>query len=211
MLEVAEQDLVVAEARLAAIQTAMAEAIDHRARLLEQETAVRDRIGVLDGPEGGEVLAPAPDAVSLAELEAQLEEANRQVAVAGIDVDSAQTALAAAEDQLKASVAVEAGLVEQEPPEAVSADQRDELVEDIEWYLLSRLAAQRSVGDAGSVPLLLDDTFRDLELAEAVRLMESIERLSAAVQVIAVSDDLALSFWAEALGTERAAVITLSG
>ena len=58
---------------------------------------------------------------------------------------------------------------------------------------------------------MLDDTFRDLDVAEAVRVMESIERMSAAVQVIAVTDDLALSFWAEALGAERAAVVSLSG
>ena len=56
--------------------------------------------------------------------------------------------------------------------EARPAD-REGLVEEIEWYLLARLAAQRSVGAAGSVPLVLDDTFRDLHVAEAVRLAES--------------------------------------
>ena len=141
----------------------------------------------------------------LADAEARFERAGEAVAAAELEVERVRGELTAAEDRLTAAIAAEEA---EEPAEEVSTD-REEFLEEIEWYLLTRLAAQRSVGDAGAVPLVLDDAFRDLDVAEAVRVMESIERVSAAVQVIAVTDDLALSFWAEALGANRAAVVSL--
>jgi uncharacterized protein YhaN len=78
----------------------------------------------------------------------------------------------------------------------------------VEWYLLARLAAQRSVSFAGSVPLLIDDALRGLESAEVRHLLDRLERMAAAVQVIYVSDDPGVAAWAEVAGPDRAAVVT---
>ena len=189
--------------RLDEAEAAIVDADNRRTQLLEREALAREQVAALDGSENeSEESVTSP----LADAEARFERAGEAVAAAELEVERVRGELTAAEDRLTAAIAAEEA---DEPAEEVSTD-REELLEEIEWYLLTRLAAQRSVGDAGAVPLVLDDAFRDLDVAEAVRVMESIERVSAAVQVIAVTDDLALSFWAEALGAKRAAVVSLS-
>ncbi len=79
--------------------------------------------------------------------------------------------------------------------------------EEIEWFLLSRLAAQRAVSYAGSVPLVLDDALSDLPEGAAVRLVERLERMANAVQVVIVTDDDELASWADAVGVDRAATL----
>ena len=77
-------------------------------------------------------------------------------------------------------------------------------VDEIEWYLLSRVAAQRSVSYAGSVPLLVDEALDDLHGDDLTHLLSRLERMSAAVQVIVVSASPEVVGWAESVGTERA-------
>jgi hypothetical protein len=77
-------------------------------------------------------------------------------------------------------------------------------VEDLEWYLLSRVAAQRSVSYAGSVPLVLDDALADVRGDDLVHLLSRLERMSSAVQVIVVSEDDEVASWADSVGTDRA-------
>jgi phage-related minor tail protein len=77
-------------------------------------------------------------------------------------------------------------------------------VEELEWYLLSRVAAQRSVSYAGSVPLVLDDALADVRGADLVHLLSRLERMSTAVQVIVVSEDDEVASWADSVGTDRA-------
>jgi hypothetical protein len=79
--------------------------------------------------------------------------------------------------------------------------------EEIEWYLLARLAAQRSVSLAGSLPLLLDDALRGLAPEDVEQVLGRLERMAEAVQVIVVSDDPVASSWAGLAGADRAAVV----
>ena len=79
--------------------------------------------------------------------------------------------------------------------------------EELEWYLLARLAAQRSVSVAGSVPLLLDDVLRGLAATEVGYVLDRLERMGEAVQVIVVSEDPLVAAWATDAGPGRAAVV----
>jgi hypothetical protein len=150
----------------------------------------------------------------------------------GEDAPTAEDLTAVAEEAAAAADAAEqhlAALVEQRTSlereraeaadalqaiEVTSADQSvaDEpaettLAEEIEWYLLARLAAQRSVSIAGSVPLLLDDALSGLDDDDLVHVLGRLERMADAVQVIVISDDPRAAAWADLTGPERAAVV----
>lgn len=79
--------------------------------------------------------------------------------------------------------------------------------EDIEWFLLARLAAQRSASYCGSVPLVLDDALAGMEPSSARSILARLERMAATVQLVVVSEELATTSWAESLGDERALVV----
>ena len=74
----------------------------------------------------------------------------------------------------------------QDPAEAVD---EHSLAEEIEWYLLARLAAQRAVCLGGSLPLLLDGALAGLDEDQLGHVLGRLERMADAVQVIVVSDD----------------------
>lgn len=88
----------------------------------------------------------------------------------------------------------------QDTGEATPAD-------ELEWYLLARLAAQRAVSLAGSLPLLLDGALRGLDSAEVDHLLSRLEPMAEAVQLIIVSDDPVIAAWANGVGPARAAVV----
>jgi len=79
-------------------------------------------------------------------------------------------------------------------------------IDDIEWYLLARLAAQRSVSYAGSVPLVIDDALAGLAPEDTRAILDRLERMAATVQLVVVSEDLDTAAWAEGLGEARAQV-----
>ena len=81
------------------------------------------------------------------------------------------------------------------------------LAEEIEWYLLARLAAQRSVSLGGSLPLVLDDALTGLGEHEVHHILGRLERMAEAVQVIVITDDPLASSWALHAGDDRAAVV----
>jgi hypothetical protein len=83
-------------------------------------------------------------------------------------------------------------------------DTQSDPAEGIAIYLLARGAAVRSIGELGSLPLVLVDPFTDVEAADLVRVLETIARMSVAVQVIYLSDQPEIVGWAEALGPEWA-------
>jgi hypothetical protein len=170
-------------------------------------------------------------------LQEQLTQADREVAEAdaalgklsgGVpDLDSLLGAIDAAEARLAEAVsAVEledralAALDAEGRAAALEIERLQDIVtaqgtgtaatpaEELEWYLLARLAAQRSVSVAGSVPLLLDDAMRGLEGDEVAHLLGRLERMAEAVQVIVVSDDPIAASWAEEAGPARAAVVS---
>lgn len=83
-------------------------------------------------------------------------------------------------------------------------------VEELEWYLLARLAAQRSVSIAGSVPVLLDDALRGLAAEDIAPILDRLERMAEAVQVIVLSEDPVVAAWATSAGIERAAIVSIT-
>jgi hypothetical protein len=87
-------------------------------------------------------------------------------------------------------------------------DDAQSVPEAIEFYLLARLAALRSVSFAGSVPLVLDDTFADIDPELVRSLLGKLERMAETVQVVYLGDDPTVANWALEAGFERAAVVT---
>jgi hypothetical protein len=81
-------------------------------------------------------------------------------------------------------------------------------VDEVEWYLLARLAAQRAVSFAGSVPLVLDEALADLADHDVRRVLQRLERMAASVQLVLVSEDPAVALWADDVGVDRAAVVS---
>lgn len=80
-------------------------------------------------------------------------------------------------------------------------------VESIEFYLLARLAAQRSVAIAGSVPLVVDDALRDLSAEDVQHVLRKLEQMAETVQIVYLSDDDDVIGWASEVGIRKAAVV----
>ncbi|HEY2814210.1 MAG TPA: hypothetical protein VGJ03_12160 [Acidimicrobiales bacterium] len=80
-------------------------------------------------------------------------------------------------------------------------------VEELEWYLLSRLAGQRSLSYAGSLPFVLDDALRGVRGDGLNHLLGRLERMSSAVQVIILSEDIEVAAWADSIGADRAVTL----
>jgi hypothetical protein len=90
---------------------------------------------------------------------------------------------------------------------AAEASRPSSFAEEVEWYLLARLAAQRAVSLGGSLPLLLDDALGGLDDAALEHVLGRLERMAEAVQVIVVTDDPVAASWATRTGPDRAAVV----
>jgi hypothetical protein len=70
----------------------------------------------------------------------------------------------------------------------------------LEVYLLSRVAGQRDVGTAGSLPLVIDDAFAGLPANVQSGVRDVIERYSAIIQVIYLTNDESVEEWVRAGG-----------
>jgi colicin import membrane protein len=235
-LEEARSAVAAAEARFARHQEAEAETERRRqalARLteIEQKAAVdlaeadaawasasqleHDAAHRLIAIEADLAAATAAERAAAAALESSADEQSQARAI--VDVDEMTRAMAAAAEK----AAVAAADVESLEAELASIETRLHDIEDaapvastaptegeLEWYLLARLAAQRSVSYAGSVPLVLDEALREVTGPALVRVLERLERMSGAVQLVVLSDDPAASEWAEHAGPERALLLT---
>jgi hypothetical protein len=99
-----------------------------------------------------------------------------------------------------------------EPPPAEAdpspSGDRQQVVEDLEWYLLGRLAGQRSVSYVGSVPMLVDGVLDGLPTGAAVEVLDRLEPVSESVQLIVVADDPAVVAWAEGRDASEVALVT---
>jgi hypothetical protein len=73
-------------------------------------------------------------------------------------------------------------------------------------YLLARVAAQREVGQAGSLPLIVADATIGLTVETTQGVLDVIERFSPVVQFVLMSDDPDIEEWARSFGAEGAAV-----
>jgi chromosome segregation protein len=219
--EAAEAAVIDLEEQLAAAVAREREAVaaatgaDERVEdAVEAERASVERLAELEGEVASAAAAEEAAASELRRLESGLasdddltiDEQARSTAlgVATERVEAASGALVVAEAEREA-MAAEVERLHREHTAATgdvvpSAD-------EVEWYLLARLAAQRSVSYAGSMPLLLDDALSGLDDIEVTRLLERIERMAASVQLIVVSESAALGAWANAAGLERAAMV----
>jgi hypothetical protein len=172
---------------------AATEAESALARSTAREERARQALDEFSGSAGVAVMVQAAEErVARAEQLVTTAAAAEQATAAQLaEVDAAFAAATAAEEQAVA--------------EAASID-RAKLVDDIDWELMSRLATVRSIGLAGSVPLVLDDPFTVLDDDEVTKVLDRLARLADAVQVILITDREAAVAWAAQIGSERALV-----
>lgn len=193
---VAEAEAEVALANGAAFDDAVAaasEAESALARSTAREEAARRALEEFSGDAGiAAIIEAAEERVRNGEQLVTSAAAAEQATAAQLaEVDAAFAAATAAEQEALA--------------DAASLD-RAKLVDDLDWELMSRLAALRSVGLAGSLPLVLDDPFSVLDDDELTKVLDRLVRLADAVQVVLVTDREAAVAWAAQIGSEKALV-----
>ncbi len=193
---VAEAEADVALADGAAFDAAVAaagEAETALARSTAREEAARQALEEFSGDAGVEDLIRAAEArVAHGEqLVTAAAAAEQETAAQLAEVDAAFAAATASEEQAQA--------------DAATID-RTQLVDDVDWELMSRLAAVRSVGLAGALPLVLDDPFAVLDDDELTKVLDRLVRLADAVQVVVITDREAAVAWAAQIGSEKALV-----
>jgi len=150
-----------------------------------------------------EAMAQLSDRLSVASQASDTSDLEKAVAESQAAIDHAGTGLEGARRELSL---IDAQLADLDGggESPVVAPTGAASVEEVEWYLLSRVAAQRAVSYAGSVPLVLDDALSDLGGEDLVHLLSRLERMSSAVQMIVVSEDDEVASWADSVGTDRA-------
>jgi hypothetical protein len=129
----------------------------------------------------------------------RLTELERDVA----EATAAERAARAAEAEAgRALAAAQAALAEAEAAERERNPGSDAAIHEIEFFLLSRLLAQRAMSVTGPSPLVLDDALHRIPEPERVRLLDRLARLSDDVQVVYLSDDPVVLDWAQQLSPE---------
>lgn len=225
-----DRTVVVAEAFLAetAGLTARVEELEaerHHVRgALEEAEEELTSLGDPDAPPDPDQRPPVTveiTAADVARLEEELNaategEADMRERLEGREalVDAATQMHAVATAKL---MRIAAELAEQQPGAAtattdpgfeIPVDEMDDgSQEALEFYLLARLAGLRNVSFAGSVPLVIDDAFRDLPSDDLRSVLLKLEKMAEAVQVIYLTDDDAVTTWAIEVGFQRAAVV----
>lgn len=179
----AQEAVQVAKQRVMAHEAATAALVEVEAALAEID---RER---QDEPESGvETSETAAEGIEAARL--VVAEAASAVDSARNEYDSAIEALAA----LRQTVSE----LEHDPPP----------VSEIEWYLLARLAAQRQQSFVGSLPLVISGALDAVADDEGLgHLLDRLERMAGAVQIVHITDDPRIIRWAEAFDDDRAAVV----
>ncbi|MFN8053311.1 MAG: hypothetical protein U0Q22_17850 [Acidimicrobiales bacterium] len=81
--------------------------------------------------------------------------------------------------------------------------------EAVEWYVLARLAQQRSVSFVGSVPLVIDDAFVNWPIEALADVFNRLERMGEVIQIVYLTDDPDVGAWARGLGSDRALVLDM--
>ncbi|WP_436795608.1 hypothetical protein [Actinospongicola halichondriae] len=187
----------VTDAR-AAVESAKARMIAHEAAsaaLTEIEASLDALEATLaEGPAAGDAAEPADaaaeTAAAVASARAAIAELSEAIEQASPEYDRAVEELAVVR-QTMAEVAPE-------PPP----------VSEIEWYLLARLAAQRQQSFVGSLPLVITGALDQVDDDEGLEhLLDRLERMAGAVQIVHITDDPRIIGWADALDDDRAAVV----
>lgn len=191
-----------------------------------ERDAARARVAEIDEQlaalEGDEVIdltdtGTALDDETRAELEAELATVSEDegdyrdlVEARGALLETAEASAAVARtklEQIAAGLAPEVASAPSSDDDFADTEDVDAGAEAVEFALLGRVANLRNASFAGSVPLLLDDALAGLEPGEIRHLLDRLERMADAVQVIYLSDDPVIAAWARDAGFERAAVV----
>jgi hypothetical protein len=152
---------------------------------------------------------PTDDGATLADLERRLAETRQaeedlvEVLEAREALIEAATASSVAATERALTIATEVLAGQDASARDIAADTSDGTPawseidpEAIELYLLARLAAQRHVSYAGSVPLVIDDALAGVPEAGVHQVLRGLARMAEAVQVVYVTDDPAIVEWA---------------
>ena len=200
VLEADERELALWQARIDDAEQAVAEA---RARVEEldaqraaADAAVVEARSALEQHRADDGTRRDALAAAVRDAEAATADADQRLHAAREELDQAVAALDAATaetDGLQAQIAELAGAPAP--------------VEEIEWYLLARLAGQRQVSFAGSLPMVVDDALTAVDDEGLVHLLDRLERMAGAVQVVHLTDDERVVTWARSVGDDRAAVV----
>lgn len=179
-----------------------------------EESRLKDRINALPGEIDAitQEIQEAQDALArlsaaepdLATLDAEIEVAEGLRAEALANLNQVDRNLADVEMEGRAAALEIERLQDVVAAQGVGSAS---VAEELEWYLLARLAAQRSVSVAGSMPLLLDHALRGLSAEDVGHLLGRLERMAEAVQIIVLSEDPVVASWAATAGPARAAVV----
>lgn len=140
---------------------------------------------------------------ALEAAQAALVAADERKAAAAERRDALARDLAALESEGQAAATELEALQDEQADGEPGRVDRDQL----EWFLMAKVAAQRSASLAGSTPLLVEDPFPGVDGSDLHHLLDQLERLADTVQVILVSDAPELAAWAERAGEHRAAVV----
>lgn len=174
----------------------MAEASTERMRLAAELEQVESQLSAV---------SPQP------ELEAAI--AHQRTMADRLD---AQETLVAAAAEVAQSAAERVALAEQVglpetglPDHAASRGSVDgsTIADEVERFLLARLAAQRAVSYAGSVPLVIDDALAGRPHEVVTALLEQLQRVADHVQIVYLTDDDAVADWAAASDGARVGLI----
>lgn len=184
-----------------------------------------DAVWAIERPQVDRVAWLESELQEAAAASADADEALRRLSVDEVDlgeldhaIDVAEAAYAEAIGALEAEDGALAALDAEGRAAALEIERLQDIVatqdtgeatpaDELEWYLLARLAAQRAVSVAGSLPLLLDGALRGLDSSEVDHLLGRLEPMAEAVQLIIVSDDPVIAAWANRVGPARAAVV----
>lgn len=181
---------------------------DQIGELPDQIDQASDKVDDIDDIDD---IARADLELALAEVDAEAEELEEQIDAQGALVAAAAAGLAGATAQVEA--------LEAAPVEPTASDHSPDTFADgqlaeasglaqVEWYLLSRLAAQRSVSYAGSVPLVLDEPFGRMADDDVRYLLERLARMTDAVQVVFIGDDRRVVEWGVAADERIVSVVS---
>ncbi|MEO7571528.1 MAG: hypothetical protein ABIX10_03760, partial [Acidimicrobiales bacterium] len=203
-----EEERLAADAAAGAGE-AVAGAVGHAEGLLDELRRLDEQLNQARHDESAceERLRSSSNADGAPPIEASIAATAQAEAVAASTeavAERAAQALQAAEVQRQEAASACEAL--RRAPGAIDEDLS--VAEEIEWYLLARLAAQRSASLAGSLPLVLDDALGGLDEDDLGRVLGRLERMSEAVQIIVVSDDPRSQAWVELAGPDRAAVVS---
>ncbi|MGD9795756.1 MAG: hypothetical protein AB7V43_20000, partial [Acidimicrobiia bacterium] len=156
---------------LALAQASLTEIANRSNELEQRRTCVLDELARAE-----EALASAEHRLALEQP--QLESVRAELAAAQSTEASARLDLAQLESEIEALSSI---------PEPTPLEPAD--VEAIEFFVLSRLASQRSIAYVGSVPAIFDDTFVDLPSQDIVQLLSRLDRMTESIQVIYFTED----------------------